>query len=111
MEVRGAQVFAEKNCAFCHQVFGKQGRREGPDMSVVVQRNRSWEWIQRYILNAQLYQPGTTMPRYDLPLRDLEALRSYLLSLDRGRETFRAVDRQRLLDYGSSLTIPKGEGK
>lgn len=111
MEVRGAQVFAEKNCAFCHQVFGKQGRREGPDMSVVVQRNRSWEWIQRYILNAQLYQPGTTMPRYDLPLRDLEALRSYLLSLDRERETFRAVDRRRLLDYGSSLTIPKGEEK
>ncbi len=111
MEVRGAQVFAEKNCAFCHQVFGKQGRREGPDLAVVVRRNRSPEWIQRFILNARLYQPGTTMPRYDLPLSDLEALRSYLLSLDRQRETFRAVDRQQVLDFGSSLMIPKGEGR
>jgi len=107
MEVRGAQVFAEKNCAYCHQVFGRQGRREGPDMAVVVQRNRSPEWIQRFILNARLYQPGTTMPRYDLPLSDLEALRSYLLSLNRQRETFRVVDRQQVLDFGSSLTLPK----
>jgi quinol-cytochrome oxidoreductase complex cytochrome b subunit len=111
MEVRGAQVFVEKNCAYCHQVFGEGGRREGPDMTVVVQRNRSPEWIQRFIVNARLYQPGTTMPRYDLPLSDVEALRAYLLSLDRQRETFRAVDRQRLLDFGSSLTISRGEEK
>lgn len=111
MEIRGAQVFVEKNCAYCHQVFGKGGRREGPDMTVVVQRNRSPEWIQRFIVNARLYQPGTTMPRYDLPLSDLEALRSYLLSLDRQRETFRAVDRQQVLDFGSSLAISKGEEK
>jgi quinol-cytochrome oxidoreductase complex cytochrome b subunit len=110
-EVRGAQIFAEKNCAYCHQVFGKQGRREGPDMAVVVQRHRSPEWIQRFILNARLYRPGTTMPRYDLPLGDLESLGSYLLSLDRQRESFRAVDRQQLLDFGSSLMMPKGEGK
>lgn len=80
-------------------------------MTVVVQRNRSPEWIQRFIVNARLYQPGTTMPRYDLPLSDLEALRSYLLSLDRQRETFRAVDRQQVLDFGSSLAISKGEEK
>jgi quinol-cytochrome oxidoreductase complex cytochrome b subunit len=100
-EIRGAQVYLEKNCAFCHQVFGKEGRREGPDMAVVRQRGRSAEWVQRFILNARLYQPGTTMPKYELPLEDLEALRVYLLSLDPAKRKFGIVDRSVLLEYGS----------
>ena len=101
LEIRGAQVYLEKNCAFCHQVFGKEGRREGPDMAVVLQRGRSAEWVQRFIMNARLYQPGTTMPKYDLPLEDLEALRVYLLSLDPAKRKFGIVDRSVLLEYGS----------
>jgi mono/diheme cytochrome c family protein len=100
-EVRGAQVYALKNCAFCHQVLGHQGRREGPDMAVVRQRNRSPEWIQRFILNARLYQPGTTMPKYEIPLEDLEGLSAYLLSLDPTRRLFQTVDREALLNFGA----------
>jgi len=100
-EVRGAQVYALKNCAYCHQVLGHRGRREGPDMAVVRQRNRPPEWIQRFILNARLYQPGTTMPKYEIPLEDLEALSAYLLSLDPTRRVFQAVDRQTLLNFGA----------
>ncbi len=100
-ETRGAQVYALKNCAYCHQVLGHQGRREGPDLVVVRQRNRSTEWIQRFILNARLYQPGTTMPKYEIPLEDLEALSAYLLSLDPTRRMFQAVDREALLNFGA----------
>ena len=100
-EVRGAQVYARKNCAYCHQVLGHQGRREGPDMAVVRQRNRSPEWIQRFIGNARLYQPGTTMPKYEIPLEDLEALGAYLLSLYPTQRGFQAVDREILLNYGA----------
>jgi quinol-cytochrome oxidoreductase complex cytochrome b subunit len=100
-EVRGAQVYARKNCAYCHQVLGHQGRREGPDMAVVRQRNRSPEWIQRFIWNARLEQPGTTMPKYEMPLEDLEALGAYLLSLDPTQRGFQAVDREILLNYGA----------
>lgn len=100
-EIRGAQVYALKNCAYCHQVLGHQGRREGPDMAVVRQQNRSPEWIQRFILNARLYQPGTTMPKYEIPLEDLEALSAYLLSLDPIRRVFQAVDRETLLNFGA----------
>jgi ubiquinol-cytochrome c reductase cytochrome b subunit len=104
-EVRGAQLYALKNCAYCHQVLGHQGRREGPDMAVVRQRNRSPEWIQRYILNARLYQPGTTMPKYEVPLEDLEALSAYLLSLDPTRRVFQAVDRETLLNFGAPAGV------
>jgi ubiquinol-cytochrome c reductase cytochrome b subunit len=93
VELRGAKVFAEKNCAYCHQVAGRLGRRQGPDMTVVAQRGRSRDWIQRFIFNARLYQPGTAMPRYEIPLDDLEALSAYLLSLDGRKETFTAMDR------------------
>ncbi len=102
-EVRGARVFAEKNCAYCHQVYGREGRREGPDMAVVRQRQRSPEWVQRFILNARIYQPGTTMPRYEIPLEDLEALSAYLLSLDSQGNKFMAVDRKQFLAYAPFL--------
>jgi hypothetical protein len=62
-------------------------------MTVVAQRGRSRDWIQRFIFNARLYQPGTAMPRYEIPLDDLEALSAYLLSLDGRKETFTAMDR------------------
>jgi hypothetical protein len=43
---------------------GRAGYGRGPA------RNRSPEWIQRFILNARLYQPGTTMPKYEIRLED-----------------------------------------
>jgi ubiquinol-cytochrome c reductase cytochrome b subunit len=106
--IRGAQVFAQKNCAYCHQVFGREGRREGPDMSVVNLRHRSPDWLRRYILNARLYRPGTTMPRYEIPLEDLEALSAYLLALDPKNGVFRAVARKDLLNFGLYLYSQSG---
>ncbi len=97
-ELRGAEVFAEKNCAYCHQVAGRGGRRQGPDMTVVTERGRSRDWVQRFVYNARLYRSGTAMPRYEIPLEDLEALSAYLLSLDRRKEKFKATDRSRLME-------------
>lgn len=102
-EIRGAQVFAQKNCAYCHQVFGREGRREGPDMSAVKERKRPPDWIRRYIFNGRLYQPGTTMPRYEIPLEDLEALSAYLLSLDPKKGKFKAIDQKEFIDFGPYL--------
>jgi len=106
-ERRGVWVFSQKNCAYCHQVFGQGGRREGPDMAVVLQRNRPPEWVQRFILNARLYQPGTTMPRYEIPLEDLEGLSAYLLSLDPKKRKFQTIDRGLLLGTEPSMSSPE----
>jgi ubiquinol-cytochrome c reductase cytochrome b subunit len=110
-EIRGAVVFAAKNCAYCHQVFGREGRREGPDMAVVRQRQRSPEWVQRFILNARVCQPGTTMPRYEIPLEDLEALSAYLLSLGSQGNKFVAVGRKHFLDYAPFLRFGGAGGE
>ncbi len=76
-------------------------------MAVVLQRKRPAEWIQRFILNARLYQPGTTMPRYEIPLEDLEGLSAYLLSLDPKKRKFQTIDRGLLLDYEPSMGSPE----
>jgi len=110
-EFRGAQIFAKKNCSYCHQVLGKYGRREGPDMAAVIQRRRAPEWIQRFLLNARLYQAGSTMPKYELPLEDLEALRAYLLSLDPERRNIQAVKRENLFAFEPSLRVVGEEKK
>ncbi len=107
--VRGAQVFAQRNCAYCHQVFGREGRREGPDISRMKDRHRSADWTRRYILNARLYRPGTTMPRYEIPLEDLEALSAYLLAFD-PKKGFEVVNRKELLDFGFYL-YPQSEDR
>ncbi len=107
--VRGAQVFAQRNCAYCHQVFGRGGRREGPDISRIKNRHRSADWLRRYVLNARLYRPGTTMPRYEIPLEDLEALSAYLLVFDSNDRRFEVVGRTELLDFGLYL-YPRSGG-
>ncbi|MGC8811865.1 MAG: cytochrome b N-terminal domain-containing protein, partial [bacterium] len=92
-EIRGAKIYAEKNCAFCHQINGNYGRREGPDMLVLGERKRSPEWVQRFIWNASLFRPGTTMPRYELSLPELEDLRVYLFSLNRAQKNWQVIPR------------------
>jgi hypothetical protein len=41
------------------------------------------------------------MPKYEIPLEDLEALSAYLISLDPTRRVFQAVDREALLNFGA----------
>lgn len=110
-EIKGAKLFAEKNCAFCHQINGKYGRREGPDILVVSARSRSPEWLQRFIWNASLFQPGTTMPRYEMPLSDLEALSAYLLSLNREKKNWQVVPRPLFNGLDEQLWLRGKEGR
>lgn len=49
------------------------------------------------------------MPRYEIPLEDLEALSAYLLALDSKRGDLRVVDRKELLDFGFYLYTAPSE--
>lgn len=108
-EIKGARIYAEKNCAFCHQINGRYGRREGPDMTVLGPRKRSPDWLQRFIFDAHLYKPGTTMPRYDLPLADLEALQVYLLALNSPNKKWQRVPRDIFLELEPTAWLSKKE--
>lgn len=98
MELKGVQLFVEKDCAYCHHVLGRGGRREGPDLSNIVARDRSREWLIRFIRDPRSVRSWSVMPKYDLTQEELEALVHYLLSLDFDKYAPLVVDRQKVLD-------------
>jgi quinol-cytochrome oxidoreductase complex cytochrome b subunit len=98
IELKGAQLFVEKDCAYCHNVLGRGGRREGPDLSNVVARERSKEWLIRFIRDPKSVNSWSVMPKYDFKENELEALTQYLLSLDFDKYRPLVVNRQKVLE-------------
>lgn len=77
-EAHGLKLFANLQCAGCHQIQGEGGHRVGPDLANIVAKSRSSDYLTRYIRNPET----TAMPAYDLPESDLQSLADFVLSLD-----------------------------
>jgi ubiquinol-cytochrome c reductase cytochrome b subunit len=96
-EQRGLFLYADRDCAYCHQINGQGGHRRGPDLSNMVAKDRTRDYLARYIRDPQSVDPGSVMPKYPLPDADLNALADFLLSLDR---TPKSVTRDQALAQG-----------
>jgi len=96
-EFEGLKVWFEKDCAYCHHVLGKGGRREGPDLSNVIAKGRTREWLIRYIRDPMAVKSWTTMPKYDLTEAELNALAAFILTLDFDRYEPRIIYRKEIL--------------
>ena len=81
-ELNGLQIFADRECAYCHHILGSGGRREGPDLSNVVKKGRTREWLMDFIKDPQAVSPWSIMPKYDLADDELGALADFLTALD-----------------------------
>jgi len=77
--VEGAMIYQANNCGACHQVNGA-GMRIGPPLNGLAKR-RSRDWVEKHFLDPQAFSPGTIMPAYRFPPRDLARITTYLLSL------------------------------
>jgi ubiquinol-cytochrome c reductase cytochrome b subunit len=97
-EARGLYLFADRECAYCHQISGKGGHRTGPDLANVVARHRTREFLARYIRNPQAVSTTSIMPKYSLPEPDLQALADFLLALDFSKHPAKIVKRKELLN-------------
>jgi ubiquinol-cytochrome c reductase cytochrome b subunit len=84
-EEKGLYVFVERECAYCHQIKGKGGRKEGPDLSNIVAKERTKESLMKYIQDPKSVSRWTTMPKYDLSQSELNDLSEFILSLDFSR--------------------------
>jgi ubiquinol-cytochrome c reductase cytochrome b subunit len=93
-ERRGLFLYADRQCAYCHQINGQGGRRNGPDLSNVTVKHRSREYLAQYIHNPQSIRSTSIMPKYELPSADLNALADYLLSL---RGELKTLSREEVL--------------
>jgi quinol-cytochrome oxidoreductase complex cytochrome b subunit len=105
-QARGLHVFVERECAYCHQILGKGGRREGPDLSNVVAKKRTKEWLAKYIKDPKSVSKWTTMPKYDLSEEELNDLTEFILSLDFAHHHSKIIPREEVIKKGT-LTLRK----
>ncbi len=78
--VDGALVYEKMQCGVCHQVNGA-GMKLGPALNGL-RRRRTRDWVMQHFPDPKKFSPGSTMPPYKLPEKDLTNLTDYLLGLD-----------------------------
>ena len=77
---RGRELFVEKECTTCHTVGG-QGGDLGPDLDQVGRRLRA-DYLPEWIRNPRNFRPTTEMPSFEGTEDELNAIVSYLLTLE-----------------------------
>jgi len=103
-ELHGLDVYIEKDCAYCHTVLGEGGRREGPDLSNVVPKDRSKEWLIDFIKDPQSVSAWSIMPKYQLSKAELRSLSEFILTLDFSKYEPRIITKEKALEKVNSNT-------
>lgn len=88
-EDAGEKLFKAYDCYACHKI-GDRGRIIGPDLTWVGKR-KTQEWERVWLKDPPAYKPDTFMPNFHLSDREIEALSSFLHTLqgqhnDAGRQ-------------------------
>jgi mono/diheme cytochrome c family protein len=78
--IDGALVYERFNCGVCHQVNGA-GMKVGPALNGLKYR-RERDWVKGHFAEPKKFSPGSTMPPYRMPDKDLNNLTDYLLALE-----------------------------
>lgn len=77
--VEGAILYQTQSCAACHQV-NRAGQTTGPALNGLKLR-RTKAWVIGHFVEPQKYSPGTTMPAYKFPEKQMENITEYLLAI------------------------------
>ena len=88
---RGQEIFLASSCVMCHAIAGTPaGSRVGPDLTHLASRQtiaagtlrNTRENLAGWILDPQAIKPGVRMPATQMSAADLQALLTYLESLE-----------------------------
>jgi ubiquinol-cytochrome c reductase cytochrome b subunit len=96
-EQRGLYIFADRQCAYCHQIRGQGGHRTGPDLANVVARHRTKQYLARFIKDPQAVSRTSIMPKYNFSEADLQALADFVLALDFSQYPQKILKRSEIL--------------
>jgi len=97
LELKGLKLFVDRDCAYCHHIQGKGGRLQGPDLSNVIAKDRSAEWLIKFIKDPQSISRWTIMPKYGLDEPSLKELSAFILSLDFKTHDMKIISREEAL--------------
>jgi len=78
----GLRVYVEQDCAYCHNIQGRGGRRVGPDMANMKAKDRTAENLKLFIKDPKSQNALAVMPGYDLKPEELSGLADFILALD-----------------------------
>ncbi|MEG2172457.1 MAG: cytochrome b N-terminal domain-containing protein [Desulfovibrionaceae bacterium] len=79
---QGLRIYVERECAYCHNIQGRGGHKTGPDLSNMVAKRRTAQYLSEYIKKPVSKMASSTMPDYDLTTAELNAVSAFLLSLN-----------------------------
>ena len=97
-EQKGLGIYIDRECAYCHHIMGRGGRIQGPDLSNVVAKGRTKEWLKKFVKDPQVISPWSIMPKYDLNQQDLNDLSDFILALDFDRHAMKILKRKDVID-------------
>jgi ubiquinol-cytochrome c reductase cytochrome b subunit len=97
-ELAGLKIYTDRECAYCHHILGRGGRIQGPDLSNVVAKGRTKEWLQKFIKDPQAISLWSIMPKYDLKEQDLNNLSDFILALDFNQHAMRIINQKDVND-------------
>ncbi len=96
-EISGLTIYVKQDCAYCHHIQGRGGRRVGPDMANIKAKERRPEDLMAFIKDPQSQSRFAIMPKYDLKKEELAALANFILALDFSQEREKAIKREDVL--------------
>jgi len=81
-EQLGLQAYIKNDCAYCHNIQGRGGRRVGPDLANIKAKGRTADDVAAFIKNPQSKSVWSIMPKYDISETERKALADFVLGLD-----------------------------
>ncbi len=81
-EARGLSLYADRECAYCHQIAGRGGHRVGPDLANILAKGRDVDFLVKFLKDPQAVSSTSIMPKYDLPEKNRRDLAEFILALD-----------------------------
>ncbi len=97
-EKNGLRLYVKEDCAYCHNIQGRGGRRVGPDMANMTAKERSSESLIAFIKDPQSQSTFSIMPKYGLKQEELAALSDFILALDFSNNDVKTMKKEDILE-------------
>jgi ubiquinol-cytochrome c reductase cytochrome b subunit len=100
-ELAGAQAYLKNDCAYCHSIQGRGGRRVGPDLANIKAKGRTPDYVAAFIKDPQSKSVWSIMPKYDLPEAQLKEMADFILALDFDRYPVKIMSKEDVAKLGT----------